>query len=201
MRRAVNAAAPRLLRGVPGVVKEVRAPDGRTVQIVLVQPYAPLLTVLAHPASRSCCRRLPATARRRSRAPGPLRSPRSRRTASCSTPGPGTGRAAPRVGRIVFTATPDAAQAAAALDAQALDLFFPAGAPPRAGRRGLRPGLAHRATSRSRRRRSRSTGRRSATRWPPRSIPRRSRSPSGPRRVPLQGFLPTRRLGPARWRR
>src|SRR5262245_47386366 len=38
---AVNAAALRLLRGVPGVVKEIRAPDGRTVQITLVQPYAP----------------------------------------------------------------------------------------------------------------------------------------------------------------
>ena len=38
-----------LLRGVPGVVKEVRAADARTLQIVLSQPYAPLLTVLAHP--------------------------------------------------------------------------------------------------------------------------------------------------------
>src|SRR5262245_45980950 len=47
---AVNAAAPRLLRGTPGIVREVRAPDARTVQIALVMPYAPLLTVLAHPA-------------------------------------------------------------------------------------------------------------------------------------------------------
>src|SRR3989442_2209953 len=38
-----------LLRGAPGVVKEVRAVDARTVQFTLVQPYAPLLTVLAHP--------------------------------------------------------------------------------------------------------------------------------------------------------
>src|SRR5215813_6892556 len=38
-----------LLRGAPGVVKDVRAADARTVQFVLVQPYAPLLTVLAHP--------------------------------------------------------------------------------------------------------------------------------------------------------
>ena len=38
-----------LLRGVPGVVKEVRAADARTLQFVLTQPYAPLLTVLAHP--------------------------------------------------------------------------------------------------------------------------------------------------------
>jgi len=39
-----------LLRGAPGVIKEVRASDSRTVHIVLLQPYAPLLTALAHPA-------------------------------------------------------------------------------------------------------------------------------------------------------
>ncbi len=44
-----NEVWPRLLRGLPGVVKEVRAPDTKTVQIRLLQPYAPLLTVLAHP--------------------------------------------------------------------------------------------------------------------------------------------------------
>jgi len=38
-----------LLRGFPGVVKELGAPDARTFKIVLVQPYAPLITVLAHP--------------------------------------------------------------------------------------------------------------------------------------------------------
>jgi peptide/nickel transport system substrate-binding protein len=45
-----NAAAARLLRGAPGVIKDVRANDSRTVQIDLVLPYAPLPTVLAHPA-------------------------------------------------------------------------------------------------------------------------------------------------------
>ena len=43
-------AASRLVRGTPGVVKEVRAVDPRTVQISLVMPYAPLPAVLAHPA-------------------------------------------------------------------------------------------------------------------------------------------------------
>src|SRR5437870_9714398 len=38
-----------LFQGTPGVVRDVRAPDPRTVQIVLLQPYAPLVTVLAHP--------------------------------------------------------------------------------------------------------------------------------------------------------
>src|SRR5580704_12692979 len=45
-----NLAAPRLVRGTPGVVKEIRAVDARTVQISLLLPYAPLPAVLAHPA-------------------------------------------------------------------------------------------------------------------------------------------------------
>src|SRR3989442_10779797 len=47
--QAAGRAWPALLRGSPGVVKELRAPSPRTVQIVLSQPYSPLLTVLAHP--------------------------------------------------------------------------------------------------------------------------------------------------------
>ena len=43
-------AASRLVRGTPGVVKEVRAIDPRTVQISLTLPYAPLPAALAHPA-------------------------------------------------------------------------------------------------------------------------------------------------------
>src|SRR5260370_11250865 len=44
-----NPAGPRLLRGAPGVIKDILTPDQRTVQINLILPYAPLLTVLAHP--------------------------------------------------------------------------------------------------------------------------------------------------------
>jgi ABC-type transport system substrate-binding protein len=44
---------------------------------------------------------------------------------------PGHWAGGPRVNRIVFLDTPDAAQAVAAMDAQALDLLFPAGPPPR----------------------------------------------------------------------
>ena len=43
-----NAAA-RLVRGTPGVVKEVRAVDPRTVQISLLLPYAPLPAVPGPP--------------------------------------------------------------------------------------------------------------------------------------------------------
>jgi peptide/nickel transport system substrate-binding protein len=46
---ASNVVWPALLRGLPGVVKALRAPAPYTFQIVLLQPYAPLLTVLAHP--------------------------------------------------------------------------------------------------------------------------------------------------------
>src|SRR4026207_1035031 len=51
-RQAPNprAAAPRLVRGTPGVIKGIRAGDARTVQIGLLLPYAPLPAVLAHPA-------------------------------------------------------------------------------------------------------------------------------------------------------
>src|SRR5215831_12920025 len=38
--QGANKTWPALLRGMPGVVKEVRAPNSRTVEIVLVQPYA-----------------------------------------------------------------------------------------------------------------------------------------------------------------
>jgi ABC-type transport system substrate-binding protein len=41
--------APRLVRGTPGVIREVEAVDARTVQISLLLPYAPLPAVLAHP--------------------------------------------------------------------------------------------------------------------------------------------------------
>src|SRR5437870_10236099 len=47
--QGANKTWPALLRGAPGVVRAVRALNARTVEIVLVQPYAPLLTVLAHP--------------------------------------------------------------------------------------------------------------------------------------------------------
>jgi peptide/nickel transport system substrate-binding protein len=41
---------PRVFRGLPGVIKAVQAPDPQTIQFHLLQPYAPLLTLLAHPA-------------------------------------------------------------------------------------------------------------------------------------------------------
>jgi peptide/nickel transport system substrate-binding protein len=126
-----NGVAARLLRGMPGVVKEIRAKDPRTVEISLMQPYAPLLTVLAHPAFSIV---LPAgTGGGDSRWQG---------TGPFSVTEMGTGRivldgkrghwgGGPRLGRIVCVEAANESQAQAALDAQSLDLFFPAGAPPR----------------------------------------------------------------------
>src|SRR5262249_9366780 len=118
------------LRGTPGVIREVRAKDPRTVEIALSQPYAPLLTVLAHPAFSIV---LPVTS-----GGGPNRW---QGTGPFSIAGIGAGRIVlearsghwrrPRLGRLIFSET-DAAQADGVLDAQGLDVFFPAGPPPRA---------------------------------------------------------------------
>jgi peptide/nickel transport system substrate-binding protein len=127
---AAGAVWPALLRGRPGVVKTVRAVDARTVQFVLVQPYAPLLTVLAHPGL--------GVARMVSSADGSARFVGS---------GPyrvvdvGPGRIAvesfggywggsPRTERIVFLEVATDENAEAEFDARALDIWFPA-APPR----------------------------------------------------------------------
>jgi peptide/nickel transport system substrate-binding protein len=127
---AINVAAPRLLRGSPGVVKGVRAAGARTVQIGLVLPYAPLLNVLAHPAFSIV---LPSAA-----VPGaPFQGTGAFAVAELA-PGrivldgrPGHWTGGPRVGRVVFIELPDEPHAVASLDAQALDLYLPAGAPPR----------------------------------------------------------------------
>jgi peptide/nickel transport system substrate-binding protein len=122
-----NAVWPALLRGLPGVVKAVRSPDAQTFQIVLTQPYAPLLTVLAHPgfgivrvADRSDGGpRLVGT--------GPYRVSevqpgRVMLEAVASSPG--------RADRLVFVEAAAESQAEADLDARALDVWLPE-APPR----------------------------------------------------------------------
>ena len=128
---AVNAAAPRLLRGSPGVIKEIRAADARTVRISLVRPYAPLLSVLAHPALSVV---LPSPAGI-SGAPfqgtGPFAIAEVAPGRITLDARPGHWAGGPRLARVVFTEAADDAQAAAALDAEQLDLFFPAGAPRR----------------------------------------------------------------------
>jgi peptide/nickel transport system substrate-binding protein len=129
---AVATVWPALLRGRPGVVKEVRAASPRTVEFVLVQPYAPILTVLAHPGfgiARS------------------LSNPDGRAAVLVGT-GPfrvvdvAGGRFAveafagywgtpPRSERLLFLEVPGDDHAEAEMDARSLDVWFPAGAPRR----------------------------------------------------------------------
>jgi peptide/nickel transport system substrate-binding protein len=127
-----------LLGGVPGVVKEIRAADARTLQIVLTQPYAPLLTVLAHPGfgivhAGGADGRLVGTGPYRvvDAAPG--------RIAVEPVPGHWTGTA--RADRLVFLDVSTDEQAEAQMDARTLDVWFPAAPPRRAEGALSTPGL------------------------------------------------------------
>jgi peptide/nickel transport system substrate-binding protein len=125
-----EAVVAPLLRGAPGVIREVRARDSRTVEIVLSQPYAPLLTVLAHPVFSVLLPAAPGEGGNRWQGTGPFAVAEIApgRIVLEARPTPWGRR--PRLNRLVFVEIDDA-QAGAALDAQALDVFFPAGPPPR----------------------------------------------------------------------
>jgi len=130
-----------LLRGAPGVIKDVRAVDARTVQILLVQPYAPLLTVLAHPALAVVRAVSGADGTVRLVGTGPYRvvdaSPG--RIALEAVPGHWGGPA--RAERSVFLEVPNEEHAEAEMDARALDIWFPAGPPRRTEHALSIPGL------------------------------------------------------------
>jgi peptide/nickel transport system substrate-binding protein len=126
-----NPVVPRLMRGAPGVVKTVKAPDPRTIQIVLNLPYAPLLSVLAHPAL-SIVRVTT----------GPDGGPRWLGTGAFllaeAAPGRMMLEANPaywggpaRSSRVMLVEQGDDVRAAAELDGRSLDLYVPAGAPAR----------------------------------------------------------------------
>jgi peptide/nickel transport system substrate-binding protein len=135
--RGESAGAPRpvwsaLLRGSPGVVKEVRAIDARTVQFVLVQPYAVLLTVLAHPGFAVVKAAPGADGVPGLVGTGPYRIAEA-------TPGrvvleaqPGHWAAAPRTERIAFFDVASDERGESEFDTQALDVWFPTGPPRRA---------------------------------------------------------------------
>jgi ABC-type transport system substrate-binding protein len=120
-----------LLRGVPGVIREIRATDPRTVQFVLVQPYAPLLTVLAHPGF--------GVARQVS---GPDGVPRLVGTGPFRLVDVSSGRlvveavaghwaGSPLSERIVFLEVPNEEHAEAELGQRGLDVWFPSAPPTR----------------------------------------------------------------------
>jgi peptide/nickel transport system substrate-binding protein len=134
--RAVGVIWTPLLRGSPGVVKEITAPNARTVRITLTQPYASLLTVLAHPGF-GIVRKSGATLV----GTGPYRvvdvSPG--RIALEVVPGHFSGT--PRAERIVFLDVPNDEHAEAEMDARALDIWLPPGPPRRTEGAVSAPGL------------------------------------------------------------
>jgi len=130
-----------LLRGVPGVIKEVRAADSRSVHIVLVQPYAPLLTVLAHPALAIARAASPLEGSVRLVGTGPYRVVDASPGRMALEAVPGHWGGPPRAERIVFLEVATDDHAEAEMDARALDIWFPAGVPRRADRALSLPGL------------------------------------------------------------
>ena len=133
---ATGAVWPALLRGRPGVVKEVRAPDARTVQVVLLQPYAPLLTVLAHPGFgvvRASGDKLVGS--------GPYRIVDTAPGRMALEAAPGYWGGPPRIERIVFLEVATDDNAEAEFDARSLDVWFPPGPPRRMAGALSTPGL------------------------------------------------------------
>ncbi len=136
-----NRAWPALLRGSPGVIKEVRVANSRTVEIVLAQPYAPLLTVLAHPGLSIAKPSIAADGAGRLIGTGPYRvvDASSGRLALEAMPGYWAGP--PKAERLVFLDVSADDQAESELDSRSLDIWFPAGPPRRAEGALSAPGL------------------------------------------------------------
>jgi peptide/nickel transport system substrate-binding protein len=127
-----ESAVARLLRGAPGVVKQIRARDARTVEIALAQPYAPLLTVLAHPAfSVVLARPSGGEGGNRWQGTGPFAVTEMAAGRIVLEARPSHWSRVPRLGRIAFVEVADSAQADAALSARTLDAFFAPGPPSR----------------------------------------------------------------------
>jgi peptide/nickel transport system substrate-binding protein len=120
-----------LLGGVPGVVREIRAADPRTVQIVLVQPYAPLLTVLAHPGFGVARQVTAADGAVRLVGTGPFRVVENGRGRLVVEAVAGHWSGSPRADRLVFLEVPDEEHAEAELGQRGLDIWFPAAPPQR----------------------------------------------------------------------
>ena len=139
--QSAGRAWPALLRGVPGVVKEFRTPSPRTVQIVLSQPYSPLLTVLAHPGLGVAKLSTAADGTGRLVGTGPYRivDASGGRLALEAISGHWAGQ--PRSDRLVFLEVSTDDQAEAEIDSRSLDIWFPAGPPRRSDGALSTPGL------------------------------------------------------------
>jgi peptide/nickel transport system substrate-binding protein len=116
-----NLAAPRLVRGTPGVVKEIRAVDARTVQISLLLPYAPLPAVLAHPAFSII---LPSSVGQRMVGTGPFMLTEASLGRVVLDANPTYWGGAPRSTRLVFVDAGEDGRGEAMLDALAVDVVL-----------------------------------------------------------------------------
>lgn len=120
-----------LLRGAPGVIREVRAADTRTVQVVLAQPYAPLLTVLAHPGFGVGREVDGADGTPRLVGTGPYRIGETSAGRIVLEAVPDHWAGPPRAERLVVLDVAADDHAEAEFDARALDVWFPSGPPRR----------------------------------------------------------------------
>ena len=136
-----NPVAAGVLRGAPGVLKDVRAADGNTVEMVLVQPYAPLLTVLAHPVFGIARRGSGGDASVPAIGTGPYRVVDSAPGRVAVEAVSGHWASPPRMPRIVFLEVPSDDQADAEFASGGLDVWFPAQPPRRADWTLSIPGL------------------------------------------------------------
>lgn len=120
-----------LLRGIPGVVKEVLAADARTLRFVLFQPYAPLLTVLAHPGFGVAKSAIAPDGSSILIGSGPYRLAEAApgRMVLEAAASHWTGGA--RATRLVFVEVGSDEQAEGELDARGLDVWLPPGPPRR----------------------------------------------------------------------
>ena len=139
--QAAGRAWPALLRGTPGVVKEVRAPNARTVEIVLVQPYAALLTVLAHPGLGIAKPSAAADGAGRLVGTGPYRVVDASVGRLALEAMAGYWGGPPKSERLVFLDVSADDQAEAELDSRSLDIWFPTGPPRRTEGTLSAPGL------------------------------------------------------------
>jgi len=136
-----GAVWPTLLRGRPGVVKEVRASDAHSVQFILVQPYAPLLTVLAHPGLGVARMFTASDGTNRFVGSGPYRIVDAAPGRVALEAVAGYWGSPPRAERVVFLEVATDENAEAEFDAKALDIWFPPGPPRRMAGALSIPGL------------------------------------------------------------
>ncbi len=120
--------AARLVRGTPGVVKELKALDVRTVQISLLLPYAPLPAALAHPAFSIV---LPTALGQRWIGTGPFALTEASPGRIVLDSNPGYWGGAPRSTKLVFLDTGEEGRGESMLETQAVDVILLPTAPAR----------------------------------------------------------------------